>query len=221
MEPLRHAIAHHLILSGREAEDGFPSGEEDEDTLTGDLFRALRRRWSRSIAVGIDVWRWRITTRKFRGRGELATESLIGADGIVQVEVSASGSTVARKGFLFQAKKRWHSRDQRLLAQVQLMERHAPGGSAVFDYTPEGYYATSGLRVLTADGRPSGSEATRLGEFLASEFLECTVGRRDTYYEWEHRALVLAGERHDPFRLSPQFLLAVQIERVNGQGSAE
>jgi hypothetical protein len=59
------------------------SVEEDEDSITGDFLRAIRKMWSKPTLVNEAIWCWRVTTRKFRGRVELATESLIGADGVV------------------------------------------------------------------------------------------------------------------------------------------
>jgi hypothetical protein len=151
------SISRHLLLSGHEAEDGFPSGEEEEDSLTGDLMRALRRSRTKPVEVDGSHWSWQLTTRKFRGRGELATESLIGADGIFQIEVFTPDNAVARKGMLFQAKKGWKYRDGTLLEQIRKMETAAPDASAVFDYEPDGYRAASGKIVLTSAGRPRAS----------------------------------------------------------------
>lgn len=211
-DDVRRAIGRHLIRSGHNAEDGFSSNEEDEDSLTGDLLRAVRRGWSAAIVADGAAWRWRVTTRKFRGRGELATEHIIGADGIVQIEVTTpSGSTVA-KGLLFQAKNQWIHRDQDLLIQVRHMEEFAPSGSAVFDYSAEGYRGFPSSIVIERDARPRHIPPRRLGEFLADEFLECSVGRRDTYYDWSRKRLILSGRSMEPFTLHPRFLIAVQAE---------
>jgi hypothetical protein len=206
------SVSRHLVRSGHRAEEGFPSGEEEEDSLSGDLLRAFRRPWSRSIESDGARWAWRVTTRKFRGRGELATEALIGADGIIQIEIGVRGGKETRKGILFQAKKSWMHRDQKLVEQVRAMETAAPGGSAVFDYGPREYRAASGMNVLESDARPPQVHFRRLGEFLADEFLGCSVGRRDTYYDWDAKGLVLAGEGPGLFRLYPQFLAAIQID---------
>ncbi|MEK7833650.1 MAG: hypothetical protein AAB401_21365, partial [Acidobacteriota bacterium] len=190
-EQVYRDLSRHILRAGHKAEEGFPSGEEEEDSLTGDFLRAVRRAWSKDIQINGSVWRWRVTTKKFRGRGELATESLIGADGIVQVEVTSPDSTVARKGLLFQAKKNWKHRSQELLAQVKKMESEAPGGSAVFDYASDAYRGFTAKAVLENDARPQIIGYRRLGEFLVDEFLECLVGRWDTYYDWDKKTLVL------------------------------
>jgi len=92
------------VKAGHRAEEGFESTEEDEDSITGDFLRALRKGWTEPVIRDEVSWRWRLTTRKFRGRGELATESLIGADGIIQIEVTSPQGITFRKGLLFQAK---------------------------------------------------------------------------------------------------------------------
>lgn len=210
--PVFKAISHHLVRAGRLSEEGFPSGEEEEDALSGDMLRALRHRRSQPIEDRGRTWQWQITTRKFRGRGELATESLIGADGIVQIEITQPDGQIFRKGVLFQAKKNWRHRDGNLLGQVKLMESHAPGGSVVFNYQPEHYTAVSSSEVVMADGNPTRVRPKRLGEFLANDFLNCFAGRQDTYYDWQLKGLVLAGQEVGFIRLHPQFLAAIQVD---------
>jgi hypothetical protein len=43
---------------------------------------------------------------------------MIGADGIVQIEVITPTGEIKRKGLLFQTKNDWRHRDQDLLSQV-------------------------------------------------------------------------------------------------------
>jgi hypothetical protein len=208
------SIQQHLMRASHRAESGFPSCEEDEDCLTGDLFRSLRRTWTKSIRVDGTNWRWRFTTRKFRGRGELATESLIGADGILQIEISGSVGAIAKKGMLFQAKKNWRNRSQILINQIGLMEEYAPGGSSVFNFTAEGYTAFPSSAVLEQDGRPGHHQRAGLGEFLAKEFLGCFVGRPDTYYDWDRKRLLLSGSDMGLFRLHTKFVGAIEVEET-------
>lgn len=208
------SISRHLIASGHRAETGFASNEEEEDSVTGELLGALRHRWSSVFQAGSVGWRWRVTTRKFRGKGELATESLIGADGIIQLEVANPGGQPVRKGILFQAKKGWRYRNGILLTQVLKMEAVAPGASVVFDYEPTGYRAAIGSAVAKSDGRPEQADLRRLGEFLGEEFLGCHVGRFDTYFDWDQSGMVLAGASPGFIRLYPQFLAAIQAEKI-------
>ena len=90
------AIQNHLRNRIAHAEQGWEAGEEEEDTLTGDLGGSLRTGgWIRSIQDDIP-WHWRVTYKKFRGRGVNALESETGADGIFQIEVYPYGRTIAR-----------------------------------------------------------------------------------------------------------------------------
>jgi len=208
-DPVFRAISKHLVKAGHRAEDGFESVEEDEDSITGDFLRAIRKAWSKDEIVDRTKWRWRITTRKFRGRGELATEHFIGADGILQIELETPDGDTKRKGLLFQAKKEWRYRDRRLLDQVRLMEDTAPGGSAVFDYSAEAYRGYTPETILIGSGRPVDSDPKRLGEFLAEDFLGCRVGTSDVWYDWERKGLTL--ELPLGIRLTPKFIAAIQV----------
>ncbi len=93
------------------------------------------------------------------------------------------------------------------------MESEAPGGSAVFDYASDAYRGFTAKAVLENDARPQIIGYRRLGEFLVDEFLECLVGRWDTYYDWDKKTLVL--QKWPPslwYHLNPKFLIAVQVE---------
>jgi hypothetical protein len=172
---------------------GWESGAEEEDTLTGDLGATLRREWS-IVVVNGGIWNWRVTYKKFRGRGPGADEKHLGADGIFEIEVSRN-SEVHVKGVLFQAKKRGR-RDRRLESQARRMEDVAKGGSAIFEYGPEHYNAIATgkyLDELSAEVRRSGDEAPwpLLGDFLGNDFLPCKTGLRGMYYDAVRGVLVL------------------------------
>jgi hypothetical protein len=213
-----NSISRHLIKSAHRAEDGYLSNEEEEDSITGDLFRSLRKGWVQPATINNESWKWRVTTRKFRGKGELATEAIFGADGIIQIEIDGKQGSVIRKGMLFQAKKGWKYRNQKLVEQVAKMEEFAPESSAVFDYRPDGYRAFVGRVVLQSHGRPDLTiQQRRLGEFLADVFLACMVGRADTYYDWDRQTLIFAGQQPTfgevPISVHPKYLAAIEVER--------
>ncbi len=153
----------------------------------------------------------------FTQRSEQATEAIFGADGIVQIEIDGNRRSVIRKGLLFQAKKSWDHRDKKLVEQVGKMEEFSPEGSAVFDYRPNGYRAVGGRLVLESNGRPDLAAQRRLGEFLAEVFLGCLVGRTDTYYDWNRKTLIFAGQQPTyagfPVFVHPKYLAAIQVER--------
>ncbi|HEV7949996.1 MAG TPA: hypothetical protein VGP24_09540, partial [Glaciihabitans sp.] len=66
-------ISEHISSAVDRAVAGFWSGNEDEDTLTGDLGACLRT-GSHTVEVIQDEisgpWKWSMTYSKFRGRGK-------------------------------------------------------------------------------------------------------------------------------------------------------
>jgi hypothetical protein len=107
---------------------GWTAGEDEEDTLTGDLCGHLRSDWKRLRLGDAGLWRWRVTYKKFRSRSGRSAERALGADGIIQIEViDLVTDELYRKGLLFQAKRRSMHRDARLLNQVRQMEALVPG----------------------------------------------------------------------------------------------
>lgn len=194
-EQLFEAIQHHFRRQGRRAADGWESAAEEEDTLTGDIGAHLRRGWTRRVRAAEARWRWRVTYKKFRGRGTDALENKIGADGIVQVEVRRDGDPVVdAKGVLFQAKKGRLWRRTHLVEQISKMEALAPAGAVVFQYRADGYFAAPARDVLAAARHDQPLEAVRpapLGDYLADTFLPCGIGLRGMYYDAVRSVLVV------------------------------
>jgi hypothetical protein len=118
------------------------------------------------------------------------------------VEVRHFGTgQVETKALLVQAKKVWTGRNKKLLAQVEVMESLAKGGSAALDYLPTGYIAVSGREVLASEGdlrRVPSSEVLPLGDFLADRFLACEVGTRGLYYEPRRHLLHIPSREGRP-----------------------
>ena len=195
-------IQRHLIRVGDVAQEGWEAGESEEDTLTGHLGGQLQRRWSRSILIDGDRWRWRVTYKKFRGRGPRAFEKATGADGIVQIEIDLLDQAESvTKGILFQAKKGNIRRDKDLREQVQDMESLAPNGSAVFLYGPDRYRAIEGqtyLNELRTDARILRDKVSGLGSFLGNEFLPCNSGIQGMYYDALRRNLIIPTATGSP-----------------------
>jgi hypothetical protein len=182
--PVYEAIEAHITDKAGHAHEGWPAGSDEEDTLTGDLGATFRTPWSPPISMNGDTWSWRITYKKFRGRGPGAFERSSGADGIFQVEVTL-GSQMEFKGLLFQAKKMGQMNGE-LQSQVERMERMAPRGSAVFVYGPESYRAVPGhdyLAQASLDRSAIERALQPLGEFLGRDFLSCIHGLRGMHYD--------------------------------------
>jgi|APSaa5957512622_1039677.scaffolds.fasta_scaffold78667_2 hypothetical protein len=181
-------ISTFLRHRGRQAEEGWDSANEDEDTLTGDFGSMLRRRWTKPKTIEGSRWKWRVTYKKLRGRGRDAIEKPSGADGIFRVEVEDVGSgEIQQKCLLFQAKKNGLTHD--LIDQTTKMCHIAPGGAAVFQYTDDGYWGYNA--DLFANNSPNAwpNRVQRLGNFLGGEFLSCEVGLRDVYYDAQRKIL--------------------------------
>ena len=218
-DELREAIQNHFRHEARGAESGWESAAEDEDTLTGDIGAHLRRDWTRRVRADGGLWRWRVTYKKFRGRGRDALENKIGADGIVQVEVRRDRDpVVATKGVLFQAKKGRLERDTHFLEQMSKMETLAPAGAVVFQYSADGYFAASARDLLAATRheRPLGTvRPTPLGAYLADTFLACGIGLRGMYYDAVRSVLVvpLAVGRSGLLQARIVHRIALEIER--------
>lgn len=208
------AIQSHLRNAAILAEGGWDAGNDEEDTLTGDLGATLRRTWSVPVSIDGHEWRWQVTYKKFRGRGPGAFEKYRGADGIFQIEIeNIETSEFIRKGMLFQAKNQYNMRRAELTRQVSDMERLVPGGSAVIEYGPEIYRAFEGRRFLDiGDERPT-IQPIRLGDFLADSFLGCTIGTLGMYYDAKRRIIIVPqGDRFRSYRIDIDNRIGIEVE---------
>ena len=82
------------------------SAAEDEDVVTGHLGARLTTHALKILVLEDQrpgVWTWSLGYGKFRGRGQGAPESLLGADGIFELTIE-SPNEVDTKSLLFQSK---------------------------------------------------------------------------------------------------------------------
>lgn len=213
-------LQDHLRSASLRGEQGWLSGKDEEDTLTGDLGGSLRRDWQQLQDVDGRTWRWRMTYTKFRGRGKDAEEKLIGADGIIQIEVEdLQDRGIQAKGLLFQAKKTGNKRKQTLIEQVRKMESIAPHGAAVFEYGSNQYSASDARLYIGDSPSTLGNAVTeRLGDYLADRFLPCDVGTRGMYYDAVRTTLFVPnateGVRLVRVKLGHRFRIEVETETV-------
>jgi hypothetical protein len=205
-------IAAHLRRASTRGEEGFDQAENDEDTITGDFLSSLRTNWK----SGDGAWRWRVTYKKFKGRGRGAEEKELGADGIVQVEFDdRHRGRVVNKGLFFQAKKVGNRGRQELLEQVRKMERLVPSGCAVFEYGPAEYRAFDGSHVIEHDGRLRSIQTetnNQIGDYLADRFLPCETGVRGCFFEAHSRTLVFPDATNGVQRLKAKLKHRLKIE---------
>lgn len=199
------SVRKHLAARARVAIEGWESGADDEDVLTGDLGATLRTGWRSVHLRGASGWRWRVSYKKFRGRGPGAFEKSSGADGIFQVEITSETDKIF-KGLLFQA-KRTRSSHAKLLLQVDRMEKIAENGSAIWFYEPSGYLALPGAAYLVA---PEYKVLEPLDSFLSETFLSCATGLRGMYFDAVRGLLLLPnGFAH---RVTLRHKITVEIE---------
>lgn len=189
-EEVKEKIRIHLNTKYPLALEGYFCSNEDEDTITGDLFANLRIK-NQKVNVKQDevkgVYTWSISYSKFRGRGINATENCIGADGIIELEITR-GNRKERKSILFQSKQDWVS-DSRLLEQCVLLSTWREA-SFVLNYTPYEYLAYDIDSVIASRGKNTKIlDAKNIVDFLGYNFLNCEVGDTDLRYDAINRHL--------------------------------
>jgi hypothetical protein len=164
---LRHALAAQYRSAIARAEQGFPSHEPDEDSVTGGLGEAMRASGVTSLSDG-SVVSWTTTYKKLRGRGRNAPEKRLGADGVFEIEFEDAAGSRSRKSLAFQAKKHGAVRvDERFRSQADQISQ-LPGGGLVVVYSLDGYFAGDAA-IFASDHRPSYQES--LADALAGDFL--------------------------------------------------
>jgi hypothetical protein len=195
---VREPIKDHLREGVLKAEEGYFSAPTCEDSLTGGLGCSLQVCWSEPINVEDYVWKWRVKYRKLgSGNQHSSEEKSTGADGIFQIEVkryrfdpTAVNGGVGNladdesefefhKGVLFQAKRDGPTDKSRLLDQLHRMNEFTPQNGIYIEYGRAGYRMAPAedflteIHGVTEGGLPSFSS---LGDFLASQFMECQRG---------------------------------------------
>lgn len=180
-------IKQYIKESSLNGEMGWESSNQDEDSLTGDYFSQLRRDW-----VEFDDWAWRITYRKFRGRGKGAYEKEVGADGIFSIEIKKNDQ-IDTKSIIFQSKKVGNDKIQE---QLRKMEETLPQGNMVLSFSPDGYYGIIGQDYNREDKK----ELTkRIGDFWGDVFIGCQHGQWGVSYDTNTNKLVIGEKQIDTF----------------------
>lgn len=94
---------------------------------------------------------------------------------------------------LFQAKKATNSDRAGMFDQLARMERFAPRGGCLFEYDDGDYRGLSCEEALRC--RPlmpfPDMPSTPLDEFLMKQFVACSVGIKNLYYDPDRRAIVV------------------------------
>lgn len=185
-------IARQYREAAADAVADFDGQYGDEDALTGALGSVLRDRTNGILTVKGTTYTWRTTSRKLRGRGRGAPERRTGMDAIIELEVWDGDELKARKSLPVQSKKRWRATDPLLRDQAQKIA-DLPGGGIVVDFEPQTYWAVDARAAAAAHGNRAAvphDKVKELGEVLSTDFLECTVGSRDVYFDAERELLI-------------------------------
>lgn len=197
------------------AQEGFMYGREDEDVLTGALGQSLVARGY--IEIEGEKFKWKTSYSKFRGRGKNATEKLLGADGIFQIElVNESEEPLFRKGLLFQAKKGWEGKDSNLQGQAKQLTAFGDFGF-IINYTSEGYEAFSATIVQEANGdrrEISQDNTKRLIDVLGTDFVVCRSGKTGLWYDIYSRKLHLPIS-HKPIPRAYRHVITTTIVQID------
>lgn len=188
---VKESIKNHLKAKCQEALYGYHSSSEEEDSLTGDLGATLRIRDKRVTVQNQEVgkegtWMWSMDYIKFRGRGQNATESILGADGVFELTLNAGGFQ-ERKTILFQTKKDWDY-DQNVMLQALKLSNWREA-SFILNFT-ENIYETFDIdSAISARGKKPTTPGKTLEDFLGIDFLDCYVGDVDLRYDSKSRIL--------------------------------
>ena len=184
-----------------DAEALFLESSGDEDAVTGALGHALAMRTPKRFLDQSSEYSVKVSYRKLRGRGRGAPEKLYGADGVFQIQIADhAGRVVRQKALPFQSKIRWVGRNKGLFEQARTMRTHFPSG-IVIDYSQIGYKACRIDAVIAARANRkqlnATSEIRSLGQILAYDFVDCTVGVDGLFFDPEAEVfeLQLAAER--------------------------
>lgn len=217
-----NSIHEHLEKAVKHAESGYSSAQEEEDTITGELGGALRTDEAQFVYVTDSevpgTWRWSITYSKFRSKAQDATESIIGADGIVEIQVGSSQRN-QRKSALFQAKNITKN-DPKLIEQCAKMSiwREA---AFVISYSANGYFAYSIDDIIRSGGFiAKANNGIPLAAWFIDTFIGCRIGHPNLYYDkderrlyWErqHSSKREAGEKWIWIDFSPKHRIHIDI----------
>ncbi len=173
---VKESIQEHIKISVNKCILGYPSAYEKEDTLTGYLFGTLKIR-EQVVEVENDevngTWKWEIDFKTFGGGGKGSSESIIGADGIIELSIQ-DNYNLRKKSLLFQAKVDWSGVDNRLYKQCQKLYTWL-GAAIVVNYT-ESDFITYEVDTIIQQGGKKPTKGLSLITLLSDDLLNCQIG---------------------------------------------
>ena len=196
-QEVKEKIKSHLDSSIEKVISGFGSAFEEEDTLTGFLFGCLKID-TQTVEVNDNEiggkWTWSIDFKKFGSRGKGATESILGADGIIELSMTRNGR-VEKKSLLFQSKLEWEKKDISLYKQCIKMLTWL-GATTVINYTQEEFETYKIEDIFSNHGEKPQKKDT-LKNTLSNDFLDCLIGDSDLHYDAFQKKLIWLDTNND------------------------
>jgi len=195
-------LRDRYVAGVADAEALFEAGVADEDSLTGALGQAIARPLPYEFIDGMTAYSAKISWKKIRGRGLNAPERLYGADGLFQIiAYDEHGSVLRAKGLPFQSKTNWRGRSAEVARQSRDIESSL-GGGIVLNFKRSGYEACSTTDAVASNGNRRQVLRNRqmkpLGQLLGADFLNCTIGQLDLYFDPERERFFKATELLEP-----------------------
>ncbi|QEC76960.1 hypothetical protein [Mucilaginibacter ginsenosidivorax] len=188
--PVLDSIRKHIDSAVNKCLRNYASVYEKEDAVTGYLFGVLQHE-EQEVLVENDeingIWKWGINFGTFGGGGAGSTESIVGADGIIELTLT-NNAQLTKKSLLFQSKVDWSARDNNLYQQCTKLMTWL-GAAIVINYTESEFTAFGIDTVFEQNGRKP-SEGLSLQKLLGNQFLACKIGDSDLEYDPVEKLLV-------------------------------
>jgi len=207
-------IRDRYLAGVADAEAKYDMSRGDEDALTGALGQAISTPGAITTVVNGVVFRWSVSYRKVRGRGRGAPEKKFGTDGIFEIDIrDEHGQVLRRKGLPFQSKK-GRAKGQKVVGQARDMIR-ACGNGLVVEYTPSGYSGLPAAAVADSTGKRAelAHHEKALGQWLANDFLDCSIGQEGLYFDPDQEQFVGVAPAQP---MSPGHIVSTEVVRLSG-----
>lgn len=191
------SIRDYVTRAVAQAESGYTSAQEKEDAVTGALGEALRTKEDQLVNVTDSqvpgIWRWSISYANLGSGAIGSTESVVGADGVLEIRVGAA-ELDQQKCSLFQAKNT-RRKDAKLLSQCIKMSTWREA-SFVLSYSSAGYFAYQLDEVLSNKGSlAKAANGVPLASWIVDWFVGCRNGHTELFYDKTRRRLYWEKER--------------------------
>ncbi len=196
-QELLDIIKNHIKKRSRRGEKGWDYSNAEEDSVVGDYLGNLRSE-KKTMKIDSKTYYWIIYYKKFQGRGPGAEEKRIGADSIISLDIEDKDTNIkTTKSIIFQAKK--VGNNSGLIVQKKKMDKYAKNGNFILTCGPNGYFASEDIN----------GGNTKVGDFLADQFLACKVGIKGMYYDPIRKELTVDKIKLTQFEFESRVLIDI------------